>query len=412
MTSIDTTINRADPLAQGLIFALCFARDSAAGPIHDLIRNTAYMPNGSPPYLFAPGPYGGQYTRRQVSVDDFDFPLGVCTVAVVERVGSFPDSGGLLHQIAFLGGNSYLPQDDASRVWAWLERGTVNLQVGTRTETHYSADWAIQGQWHHFAFQWGTDARIFQDGVLMASAALPGSRGGALPWYAVNGVGYGARLFINGFNGAWTGSGGDGGTFYDCLFVWDRELTPQEIADHAANPYRMFGPYGIHISATISPYDTGRVRYLDLLDGGHGYSTPPDVVFSGGWFNTTASPTPPTAHTEIGGGQVTRIILDTMGQNYNVAPLVALVGGGGTDARVQTRLRRTIVRTEFYFNGTKIGQNAQPPFDMLWLDPPLQLQAMGCPGGLTSQTGIITAALISNIGRQDTTIAFDPLPPA
>lgn len=422
---ISTQINFAHPLAKGLIFAFTFAGDSPNGPVHDLVHNVPYTPAGNPPYLSGSGPYGGFFTRRRINAPDLDFPFGIGTVAVVLAIGS---ATAPFVPIAFLAtrtaeGLSLSPYPERIYVGApfigdFGSHGGTTLGYGN---VGLSAPYPGDG-WHHLAYQWGTNLRIFEDGVLKNEGVVvsprgggqikgPWSRGGDLPLYQVDGAGgNGTSFFYSNLINNSMGSN----IAYDCLFIWDRELTAAEIASHAADPYQMFGLYGIHIQVRIEPFEGGPVIGVDVTNGGSGYSedNPPGVRFYGGFRNTTEAPESPDAVAVVENGQVTTIELTQSGRYYNTPPLVEIHGGPGTGAAAVARIKRTIKRVEYYVNGVKLGESTEPPWDFFWVSPTIQLQTMGCAGGVTpASPDVLTATMVSNMGRLSASNSVEVAPP-
>lgn len=87
------------------------------------------------------------------------------------------------------------------------------------------------------------------------------------------------------------------------------------------------------------------VSSLSLVNGGSGYTTPPDVTITRHPTGDSTG-TGATATATISGGVVTALTLTTRGNFYQVDPVVSFSGGGGTGATatafyVQPPVRRT-----------------------------------------------------------------------
>jgi hypothetical protein len=75
------------------------------------------------------------------------------------------------------------------------------------------------------------------------------------------------------------------------------------------------------------------IRSVTILSGGSGYSTPPDVVFSGGGASTQA-----TATCTVSGGVVTSVTIVTNGYGYTSQPTITFnPTSGGTGASAEVR---------------------------------------------------------------------------
>jgi autotransporter-associated beta strand protein len=77
--------------------------------------------------------------------------------------------------------------------------------------------------------------------------------------------------------------------------------------------------------ALLTPSGNGIIS-IAVASGGSGYTTPPQVLISGGSGSNA------TAYATISGGAVTGIVVTSPGNNYSSSPTVALAGGGYTSA--------------------------------------------------------------------------------
>ena len=77
---------------------------------------------------------------------------------------------------------------------------------------------------------------------------------------------------------------------------------------------------------------TGTVEGITLVSGGNGYTSAPQVLFSGGGATTQA-----TATATVVDGSIT-IALDTGGAGYTSTPTINITGGGGANALATANL--------------------------------------------------------------------------
>ena len=79
---------------------------------------------------------------------------------------------------------------------------------------------------------------------------------------------------------------------------------------------------------------TGTVEGITLVSGGNGYTSAPQVLFSGGGATTQATA---TATVVVADGSIT-IALDTGGAGYTSTPTIKITGGGGANATATANL--------------------------------------------------------------------------
>lgn len=99
----------------------------------------------------------------------------------------------------------------------------------------------------------------------------------------------------------------------------------------------------------------GRISNIDIIDGGSGYLTAPEVVFSGPGEGAEAK-------AEIRNGVVTRINLTNSGSNYTANTTVTLVGGGFVENTsigfAERDLNSDVWRLESPFNFKTYGEGS------------------------------------------------------
>lgn len=73
----------------------------------------------------------------------------------------------------------------------------------------------------------------------------------------------------------------------------------------------------------------------DIVAGGHGFTSTPAVVISGGGGSGA------TAHAVVTNGKVTSIVVDTAGTGYSSDPIATLTGGGSGSGGVKLTVTRS-----------------------------------------------------------------------
>lgn len=98
-------------------------------------------------------------------------------------------------------------------------------------------------------------------------------------------------------------------------------------AASTAYPIGLAKPVALPAVTAVTTGASGRVRSIQLVSGGRGYSTPPTVQITGGTPASTAS-----AVAVLAGGRVTRVDVVDPGEGYAATPSVSFSGGIGTGA--------------------------------------------------------------------------------
>jgi hypothetical protein len=81
---------------------------------------------------------------------------------------------------------------------------------------------------------------------------------------------------------------------------------------------------GFSESATRGPYAPSALGSINLINGGHNYTSAPNVSISGGGGSGATA----TADFDLPSGQVTGINITNGGTNYTFAPTISITGGG------------------------------------------------------------------------------------
>lgn len=101
----------------------------------------------------------------------------------------------------------------------------------------------------------------------------------------------------------------------------------QRLGDTASAPLRKLEVNGL-VEFITSPYRTGYIQTIEILNGGSGYASAPTVQILGAGSNATGV-------ANISAGVVVSVSITNSGENYTTATNITFTGGGGTGAKAR-----------------------------------------------------------------------------
>ena len=259
-------------------------------------------------------------------------------------------------------GKLVIKDDAKNRQWN-LQVETDHLRANLWTsDGQYSASFPTvyyDSQWYHCSFTWdGNSIELYFNGENKVSKSASGSRiaSGSSPVIVGTDPSYNSRLF--GFKGQ-----------IDDVRIYNRALTATEVAQLYAYESTPQPPSNTRKASAMAQIVNGFIVGAEVLDGGYGYSSNPEVTISGGGgfgavatatvsagkvvkiniinpgFGYTGDPTidieappvPPAlafATAEVVNGFLVGTLLVTGGDGYTEPPSVKVTGGNGQGAIV------------------------------------------------------------------------------
>lgn len=125
----------------------------------------------------------------------------------------------------------------------------------------------------------------------------------------------------------------------------------QRMGDTGSYPLRKLEPNGL-VEFITSPFKTGYIRNIEIINGGSGYTSAPTVTVSGAGSGAVLV-------ANISSGSVTSITVLDSGENYTEATNVSITGGGGSGAiaRAQVSNSDTMWARIIKLENTGLGED-------------------------------------------------------